>query len=79
MQSLTIESFATPEEATNYTAPEYLPITIKKMVVVGKGTKDGKSTIDIIVTDDNGQKYVGMITTTLVENVIRVAKVIEEQ
>jgi hypothetical protein len=41
---------------------EYKPIEISKAVVVRNGTESGKPTVDFVLTDETGQKYVVMLT-----------------
>jgi len=46
---------------------EYKPIEISKAVVVRNGTESGKPTVDFVLTDQTGQKYVVMLTGALVK------------
>ena len=48
-----------------YRRPEYLPLKLDKAVVVRKGLVSGKSTVDLIMEDEKGQKYVIMVTQAL--------------
>jgi len=48
---------------------EYKPIEISKAVVVRKGTQSGKPTVDFVLTDQAGQKYVVMLTGALVKSI----------
>ena len=62
-----------PSDATEkgyfYRPPVYLPIRINKAVVVRKGTEGGKSTVDLIMEDEKGQKYVCMIPHALLNSI----------
>lgn len=50
-----------------YSPPIYLPIQIEKVVVVKNGTEEGKPTVDLILEDEKGQKYVCMVTAALLK------------
>lgn len=50
-----------------YREPVFKPISIDKVVVVKNGTTAGSSTVDIILVDDDGQKYVVMLTSKLLK------------
>lgn len=58
----------TPSEAPNYEKPEYKGANLTTAVVVGKGTVSGAPTVDFVFEDENGQKYIAMLTGGLVEN-----------
>lgn len=48
---------------------EYKPIEISKAVVVQDGTQAGKPTVDLVLVDQAGQKYVVMLTGALVKSI----------
>jgi hypothetical protein len=48
---------------------EYKPITIHKVVVVQEGTVNKNPTVDFILEDETGQKYVFMITGRLLKSI----------
>ena len=50
-------------------AGEYKPIEISKAVVVRKGTESDKPTVDLILVDESGQKYVVMLTGALIKSI----------
>ena len=52
-----------------YRPPIYLPIDISKVVVVKKGTEAGNATVDLILEDEKGQKYVCMVTAALLKSI----------
>ena len=52
-----------------YREPIYKPIELKKVVVVKNGTEAKCSTVDFIVEDEKGQKYVFMITGNLLKSI----------
>lgn len=56
-----------PQEAPNYEKPEYQGANLTTAHVVGKGTTDGNPTVDLIFEDENGQKYIAMITGNLMQ------------
>lgn len=66
--ALTILLSDSPDEAPNYNKPEHLFATLNAARVVGRGTVSGAPTVDFIFQDENGQKYVAMLTGGLVEN-----------
>ncbi len=53
----------------HYREPVYKPIEIKQVVVVQNGTESGKPTVDFILEDDTGQKFVFMITSKLLKSI----------
>lgn len=69
MQSLSIKIFNSPEEAPKYFRPEHKFIKIKEAVIVRNGTVGGNATVDLIVEDEDGQKYIGMLTGRLLKQV----------
>lgn len=50
-----------------YTRPEYLPINIEKAVVIRDGTNKGNPSVDLLLVDENGQKYVVGLTGLLLK------------
>lgn len=48
---------------------EFKPIEITKAVVVRNGTQAGKPTVDLVLVDETGQKYVVMLTGALVKSI----------
>ena len=73
MQSLNIRIFDNAAEAIAekfvYSTPEYIGVTLKQAVVVRQGTVEGNSTVDLILEDEKGQKYVAMVTGNLLRSV----------
>lgn len=74
-QSLEIVICASPAEAIamgyNYSEqiPPPKPIRIKKVVVVRNGTALGNSTVDLILENEDGQKYVCLVTHALIHGI----------
>lgn len=66
---LEIKLFDSPQEAPVFRTPEYNAANFKTVHVVGKGTVSGNPTLDLIFEDENGQKYIAMITAALWESV----------
>ncbi len=68
-QTLSLDICENAEDAVRkgykYKSPEYKPINISKVVVVKNGTEGGNSTVDLILEDASGQKFVTMITGKL--------------
>lgn len=65
--SLEIILADSPREAPNYEEPDYKGANLTTAVVVGRGTVEGAPTVDFIFEDESGQKYIAMLTGTLVE------------
>lgn len=57
-----------PEDAPNYALPEHKAANLTTAQIVGKGTRNGNPTVDLIFIDESGQKYVAMITGGLIQN-----------
>jgi len=70
MQSLKVSIFDYPGEAgdAGYVyKPPVKSATLEEAVIVRKGTQAGNSTVDLIFTDADGNKYVAMITGNLLK------------
>lgn len=52
-----------------YRPPIYEKIKIDKIIVIKKGTLNDKPTLDFILEDEKGQKYVFMITAALLKSI----------
>lgn len=48
-----------------YSEPEYEPIRVTQVVVVKHGMESGADTVDFLLEDRKGQKYMFMITASL--------------
>ncbi len=66
--TLDLKMHDSPQDAPNYEEPEYRAANLQVCHVVGQGTKQGNPTVDFIFVDENGQKYIAMLTGGLVEN-----------
>lgn len=54
----------------NYSADAAIkPIEVKQVVVVRNGTTSGKSTVDFVLEDESGQKFVFMVTGALLKTI----------
>lgn len=67
--SLTVLMSDSPEEAPNYERPDYFPANLTTVHVVGNGTESGNPTVDLIFETEHGQKYIAMLTGTLIEEI----------
>lgn len=47
--------------------PPVKPIEVKKVVVVRKGTEGGNPTVDFMLEDETGQRFVFMVTGALLK------------
>lgn len=57
------------EKGYIYKPEEYSPIEITKVVVVNKATQGGNTTVDFIMEDKDGKKYVMMLTGNLIKSI----------
>jgi len=69
MDMLKITLCANPAEAPNYESPEYEAVTLESTVVVGKGTAAGNPTVDLILTNEQGQKYMALVKGSFLEEI----------
>lgn len=73
MQHLSITICEDAKDATRqgffYREPVYKGVEIEKVVVVKNGTVQGNSTVDLILVDKTGQKYVVMLTGNLLKSI----------
>lgn len=51
-----------------YREPVYKAIEVKHVVVVRKGMQSGRATVDFVLQDESGQKYVFLITGALLRS-----------
>ena len=58
-----------------YREPIYKPIEITKAVVVHEGMNSGNSSVDFILIDKTGQKFVCMITAKLLKELVNVCHI----
>ncbi len=49
--------------------PAVKPIEVKQVVVVRKGTEAGNPTVDFLLQDESGQRYVFMVTGNLLKSI----------
>jgi hypothetical protein len=72
-RTLDIRVITNPGEAPKHLGPEHQPVTIDHVNVVRNGTEAGKTTVDVVLTnDETGQKYAMMITGKLLCALTRV-------
>ena len=64
---ISIQLFNSPEESPVYREPEYNGLTLHSAVVVGKGTVAGNPTVDLILVDEHGQKFVALVKGSYLE------------
>lgn len=71
--NLDVRVFEHAQEAIDhgfvYRAPEYTPVKIEKVVVVKKGTQNGNPTVDLLLIDETGKKYMTMTTAALLRSI----------
>lgn len=70
---LAVTFFPDAEQAVKagyvYRDPEYTGLKLVEAVVVRKGTVNGNSTVDLILTDESGKKFVTMVTGNLLKSI----------
>ena len=49
--------------------PPVKPIEVKQVVVVRKGTQAGNATVDFVLEDESGQRFVFMVTGNLLKTI----------
>lgn len=54
----------------NKVEPPVKPIQIKEVIVVRKGTEAGNATVDFLLEDETGQRFVFMITANLLRVIL---------
>lgn len=47
----------------------YMPVEVEKVVVVRNGTVEGNSTVDLVLVDEKGNKFVVMVTGKLLKSI----------
>lgn len=52
----------------DYRNKEIKPVEISRVVIISKGTKNGNSTVDLILRDQQGNEYVTMVTGNLIKS-----------
>lgn len=52
-----------------YRAPEYTGLKIEQVVVVREGTVEGNSSVDLVLVDEAGKKFVTMVTGRLLKSI----------
>jgi hypothetical protein len=53
----------------NVFTPKVRPVELKEVVVVSEGTNSGKPTVDFLVEDEAGNRYVFMVTAALLKTI----------
>lgn len=64
--TIEIKKYADPSEAPNAQIGGYKGIALKNVAVVDNGTAKGNATVDLVLEDEHGQKYVVMIMGSFV-------------
>lgn len=71
--NLSITIADTYKDAPNYGA-DTCAVKIDKCIVVKKGMTSGMPSIDLQMTDENGNKYVALMTGNILESMAQVAR-----
>lgn len=72
-KAITIQILNNSTEAPKYTEETRL-LKLHTCIIVGNGTKSGKPTVDLQMTDADGNKYIVMTTGALLESMGCAAK-----
>lgn len=51
----------------DYSKDGIKPIEVQQVVVVRKGTQEGNATVDFVLQDESGQRFVFMVTGNLLK------------
>lgn len=57
------------EKGHVYTQPQFNAVEIEKVVVVRQGTVEGNSTVDFVLRDAMGNKFVVIVTGNLLKSI----------
>lgn len=72
MPSVNIQICGSVQDAIDrgysYKAPEFRQIELTTAVIVRKGMQSGASSIDLVFTDEKGQKYVALTTENILKS-----------
>jgi hypothetical protein len=62
-----LQIYPSPAEAPTYRPPEFKAAIVTQACVVRQGTKDGRSTTDLVFVDsETGQKFVALNTGRII-------------
>lgn len=76
--TLNIKCVDSPDEAPNYNDDLTIRgINIDHVLVVGKGMQSGLATVDFVLETQDGDKFMFMITGTLLKNLVSVIEGVE--
>ena len=76
---LHISTFNNPSEAPVFREPLFKAANLTDANVVGKGTVEGKATVDLIFIDDKGNRYMTMITGAILRGLVSVVDGVEQR
>lgn len=80
---LNIVICSSPQDAIDrgyvYRLPEFKPIEIERVVIVRKGMESGASTVDLILENELGERYMCMLTGKLVQIVEQIARSVGDE
>lgn len=57
-----------PDQAPTYQSPQYRAVEIELALIIKNGTQSGKPTVDLVLADESGNRYVVLITGALIQN-----------
>lgn len=67
--AVTINVAESVDTAPKYEWRDFKGVTITNCVIVPRGTEQGKPTIDLVMHDDSGNRYVSMMTGSMLESI----------
>jgi len=72
-RAITITIYKDSQEAADegcvYSESNFKSVVLKQVVVVKKGTEAGNSTVDLILEDEEGNKYVTLVTSRILKSI----------
>lgn len=73
IRTANIKICESPDQAPNYNKiGGYKAASIEEFLIVRKGTSGNRSTVDVIFTDESGQKYMTMLSGRIVRSLAQV-------
>lgn len=70
-RSLIVQMADNPDEAPKYDPVEHIPLRIEKAVVVGRGTEKDLPTVDLQLTDMDGNQFLVMATGAILHTMVK--------
>lgn len=75
MQEIGIQLYDSPERAPRYTTET--PLKIDSVAIIANGTVNGQPTLDLVMTDREGGRYVTLLTSVLLRGIYSICQQID--